>query len=321
MFILKVLRKVYSKFFKKEKNLPEYIKDAQLASDLVYNKLNTNQPIMIARFGAFELTTVVNYLGIKNKNKNIIKYIKGKEPDWVWNNTTINYLNKNAGFFPPNKKYVERFCELMIRDSKEVDILGSWMEDENYMKEFMQDEKIHLRFLEPFWSNNPWTKALKDKKILVVHPFKFTIENQYKKRELLFKNKDTLPEFKSLTVIRAIQSLGGNSEFKDWFEALEYMKNEIDKVDYDVCLIGAGAYGFPLAAHVKRQGKQGLHIGGALQLFFGIIGKRWEDPNYGVTQWGIEKDFYVNLINEHWIRPDENEKPSTANNVEGACYW
>lgn len=321
MNILKLFRKLYLKIFKKQKVLPTCITDPESASNLLFEKINSNNPYMIARFGAFELTTVVNYLGIKNKNKNIIKYIKGKEPDWVWNNTTINYLNKNAGFFPPNKKYVERFCELMIRNSKEVDILGSWMEDEKYMKEFMHDEKIHLRFLEPFWSNTPWTKALKDKKILVVHPFKFTIENQYKKRELLFNNKDTLPEFKSLTVIRAIQSLGGNSEFKDWFEALEYMKNEIDKVDYDVCLIGAGAYGFPLAAHVKRQGKQGLHIGGALQLFFGIIGKRWEDPNYGVTQWGIEKDFYVNLINEHWIRPDENEKPSTANNVEGACYW
>ena len=55
-----------------------------------------------------------------------------------------------------------------------------------------------------------------------------------KKRELLFKNPDILPEFESLTVIKAVQSLGGDSHgFSDWFEALEYMKAEIDKVDYD----------------------------------------------------------------------------------------
>lgn len=89
-------------------------------------------------------------------------------------------------------------------------------------------------------------------------------------------------------MIRAVQSLGGNSQFKDWFEALEYMKTEIDKVDYDICLIGAGAYGFPLAAHVKRQGKQGVHLGGALQLLFGIKGKRWEMANYD-SLWDLEK--------------------------------
>lgn len=36
------------------------------------------------------------------------------------------------------------------------------------------------------------------------------------------------------------------------------MKSEIDKCDYDVCLIGCGAYGFPLAAHVKHKGKQAI---------------------------------------------------------------
>lgn len=155
----------------------------------------------------------------------------------------------------------------------------------------------------------------------MIHPFKNTIEKQYQKRELLFENKDVLPKFESLTVIRAIQSLGGNSQFKDWFEALEYMKNEIDKVDYDICLIGAGAYGFPLAAHVKRQGKQGIHLGGALQLLFGIKGKRWENPNYSLD-WNLEKDTYKNLLNnKNWLRADENETPKTASNVEGGCYW
>ena len=323
MFILKVLRKVYSKLYKKEKKLPECIKDAQKASDLIYNKLNTNLPVMIARYGGFELSTIINYLGVINKNKNLINYIKGKEPDWFWNKKTLDFLNFNAGFFPITEENIIKFCEIMINDSKEVDILASWQENELYMNTFLDDhKKIHLRFLEPFWSNNPWTKVLKNKKILVIHPFKHTIENQYKKRELLFENKDTLPEFKSLTVIRAIQSLGGNnSEFKDWFEALEYMKNEIDKVDYDICLIGAGAYGFPLAAHVKRQGKQGIHIGGALQLFFGIKGSRWEIPDLEVKNWGIEPGFYLKLMNDYWVRPDETERPKNSEKVEGNSYW
>jgi hypothetical protein len=176
--------------------------------------------------------------------------------------------------------------------------------------------------LEPFWSDNPWTRALKDKKVLIIHPFVTSIQNQYNRRDLLFKNRDILPTFKSITVIEAVQSLGeGDSRFVDWFQALDYMKSEMDKVDYDVCLIGAGAYGFHLAAHAKRKGKKGIHIGGALQLLFGIRGKRWEDPNYGVEVWDIPSGFYPALMNEYWIRPQKNETPISANNVEGACYW
>ena len=159
-------------------------------------------------------------------------------------------------------------------------------------------------------------------KVVVVHPFAETIEQQYLKREFLFNNKEVLPNFKSLNVIKAVQTLGeGDTRFKDWFEALDYMKTEIDKMDYDVCLIGCGAYGFHLAAHVKRSGKKGIHLGGALQLLFGIKGKRWEDPNYGVKEWGIPSGLYSNLMNEYWVRPGENDRPKNAEKVEGACYW
>ena len=139
----------------------------------------------------------------------------------------------------------------------------------------------------------------------------------------IFKNANILPDFHEIILIKSIQSSGNgdSNKFKNWFEALEYMKAEIDKVDYDICLIGAGAYGFPLAAHVKRTGKKAVHLGGALQLLFGIKGKRWEDPNYGVKAWGIAKGSYTNLMNEHWVRPDNNERPKNPEIVEGACYW
>jgi hypothetical protein len=99
------------------------------------------------------------------------------------------------------------------------------------------------------------------------------------------------------------------------------MKQEIDKKDYDICLIGCGAYGFPLAAHVKRQGKKAVHLGGALQLIFGIKGKRWEDPHYGVSQWNIPQGYYLSMVNEYWVRPGEDLKPTNAQSVEGGCYW
>lgn len=322
MFFLRVLRKIYSKIAKSEKQLPECIKDPQTASDMIYNALQRNKPVMIARFGSTELINIVNYLGVTDKQyKNYLKFIKGESPAWWWQENVMKQLQDWSGFFPPTKEKITQFCEMMIEDSKYVDILGSWVEDEKFMEPYLNCEKVQLPLLEPYIATNPWSRALKGKKVLVVHPFKKTIENQYKKRELLFKNKNTLPEFQSLTVIRAVQSIGGNSQFNDWFEALEYMKNEIDKIDYDICLIGAGAYGFPLTAHVKRMGKQGIHLGGALQLLFGIKGKRWEVQNYDAI-WNLERGFYKTLLdNPNWTRANETEKPSTAHNVEGGCYW
>ncbi len=163
---------------------------------------------------------------------------------------------------------------------------------------------------------------MKEKKVLVVHPFAKTIQQQYKQRRtLLFKNPDILPKFQ-LGTFQAVQSIGGQSFFNTWFDALQYMKDEIDKQDYDIALIGCGAYGFPLAAHIKRSGKKAIHLGGALQLLFGIKGKRWTNPTYGMKSLPfITENYYNNLMNEFWTSPAKTEKPLNANNVEGACYW
>ena len=236
----------------------------------------------------------------------------------------MNQMQQWSGFFPPTPENMQRFGDLMLEDIKALDLLGCWVQSEAWFaKELNQAQKVHLRLLEPFWSTNPWTRYLKGKRVIVVHPFAEDIIPQYNRhRTQLFANPDILPEFASLRVIKAVQSLGGeNNGFKDWFEALDWMKNEIDKEEYDICLIGCGAYGFPLAAHVKRQGKKAIHLGGALQLLFGIKGKRWENPTYGVKEWGIPYGSYSTLMNEYWIRPGESGRPQNANQVEGGCYW
>jgi hypothetical protein len=321
---LKSIRKAYQIIFGLEKqNKPECIKEADVASKIIYDALTSDKPCMIARFGSTELTCLKNYIGITKEKNMLFSYIKGHTSPWWWEQNIIDQMQNWSGFFPPTTDQIEKFCQLMLKDITEVEILGSWLGGENYLKkELATVKKVHLRLLEPFWSDIPWTKALSGKKVLVVHPFAETILYQYDNRIKLFNNLDILPEFKNFSVIQAVQSLGeGDNRFIDWFEALEFMKSEIDMHDYDICLIGCGAYGFHLAAHVKRSGKKAVHLGGALQLLFGIKGKRWEDPFYGVKEWGIPVGSYTNLINEFWVRPGDIYKPKNAQNVEGACYW
>ena len=81
--------------------------------------------------------------------------------------------------------------------------------------------------------------------------------------------------------------------------------------EFDIALIGCGAYGMSLGAHVKRQGKLAIHMAGWLQMLFGIYGNRWvrDQPQY------------AKYINEHWIRPSKAETPAAASQVESGCYW
>jgi hypothetical protein len=144
-----------------------------------------------------------------------------------------------------------------------------------------------------------------------VHPFAESINSQYSKRDKLFKDDDFLPEF-DLKTIKAVQSIGGAGAlgYKTWFDALENMKFQVSEMDFDIALLGCGAYGLPLASYIKDIGKQAIYVGGALQLMFGIVGRRWENS-----------DCVKKYINEYWVRPSEHEKPQGSSKVEDGCYW
>lgn len=278
------------------------------SSRSIYELLLGDKPCMIARFGSVELDTIIRYISIKRCSKHGFSFF------WNymgWNQKRKTLLKNNAGFFSNSVPNIERFCELMIDCMPNLDILMSWVGGENLVREHFMDAKIApLESLEPYYYSPPWTRALAGKKILVVHPYENTIREQYKKRDLLFEDKDILPEFE-LKTIKSVQSIAGQSvEFRDWFEALDHMKKQISEVDFDIAIIGCGAYGFPLASYVKDLGKKAVHMGGVTQILFGIRGRRWDDV-----------PIVSSLYNEHWVRPNASETPANATNVEGGCYW
>ena len=146
--------------------------------------------------------------------------------------------------------------------------------------------------------------------MLIIHPFEESIKSQYSKREILFADKNVLPQFE-LSTLKAVQSVAGVKTIcGDWFEALDSMKEKMCKIDFDIAIIGCGAYGFNLAAHVRRSGKKVVHLGGAAQILFGIKGKKWD--NHPVIS---------RLYNECWRYPLPDEIPENYQKVEKGCCW
>lgn len=227
---------------------------------------------------------------------------------------SLNQLCRWSGFFPEDVSLLDRYKEIEIEALGNVDyLLRLRGRGENYLvKKYCKKDVVFANALGGWGNDYPWTKALKGKKVLVIHPFADTITKQYANREKLFPNNpDILPEF-TLHTIKAVQTIAGQDDnrFETWFDALSYMKQQIDACDFDIALIGCGAYGFPLGSYCKNIGKSAVHIGGDLQMLFGILGSRWED--YEITK---------KLVNEYWVRPSSDETPKKAEVVEGACYW
>lgn len=271
--------------------------------DLIRDKLASDKPFLVARYGYTEMF-VMRTFDFKMK----YNYQKA-----------MTQLCRWSGFFPNDIRLGRRFLEMMKKAGEQVDVLGIELEpfEDYYIKyEMKKDLKItSLEDLEP-WRvyQNPWSAGLAGKRVLVIHPFADTIQRQYQKREQIFPGTDILPEFELIT-LKAVQTIAGEQDerFIDWFKALSYMYHEAIKREFDVAIIGCGAYGLPLAAMLKEYGKQAIHLGGAVQILFGIKGKRWDE---------MEKYEYVRkFYNDAWVYPGENERPKRLKEVEDGCYW
>ena len=272
---------------------------------------------MVSRLGTSEAACILNCLEISaiEASSPLRRFHEAQRgARQAWDPGVAALLSNNAGFFPPTDECLARFARLFIDDLRVIDCIGLWgfvPGEEFLVKKFCPSV---IRFkptsVEPYYFSQPWSARLEGLRVLVIHPFAESIRAQYERREKLFANPRVLPNFELLTIPAAQTLAGNNAGFASWFDALDWMKCEVNRLDFDVVLIGAGAYGLPLSAHVKRCGKIAIHMGGALQILFGIRGKRWDNmPD--ISQ------FY----NDAWIRPSENERLRGAEKIEQGCYW
>lgn len=265
-------------------------------------------PLMVGRLGAREAHVLSELLSPRRSSDSydVGELLQDTNDSWAFfSGSTVFPLLE--GSHETVVFLVQKFMDGM----RAIDVLASWAPGEaNFSSELTGTKLCRLRDLEPYYSGKPWSAALEGRRVLVVHPFVRTINNQYSRRKMLFADPSVLPEFELITVQPYMEGLSKHQGKLGYQAIFDNLCNEIVTKEFDVAIIGAGWFGFPLAHEVKKLGRVAIHLGGATQLLFGIRGKRWDDQGF---------KFY----NENWVRPLNSERPSNSKSLvlDWGAYW
>ncbi|MCQ2523351.1 MAG: hypothetical protein MJ123_03350 [Lachnospiraceae bacterium] len=275
------------------------------------HKLCNNEPFMFARLGMTEANIVGEY---------IEKELGGRTE---YSENWISWLYRTSGFFGDKNNVdadVDKYAKLTLEAVKDTDYFACWQPlyvdyiANHYVKngKLFKYNKVTGHSVNSI-EDNHWSKGLAGKKVLVVSSFPESITKQYAIKEKLCNVKERcLPDFELITYKSPETQMGENTEdYKDWFDAFEKLEREVLAIDFDVALIGCGAYGYPLAASVRRSGKTAIELCGSLVKLFGIYGKGLEG------RWGKELESWKT---EYWIRPIDTP-PACYKQIERGSYW
>jgi hypothetical protein len=226
----------------------------------------------------------------------------------------------HSGIFPETEETVNYFCNVYLESLKCLNIAPRWctcilpFEEQIYNKYNPECYNTRLQDLEPYYFDKPWSHNLQDKKVLVISSFTKSIEYQYPNFENIWSGylkKNFILETLKFPFCIGLTNDGEMEKYGNYKNCLEHYKNIISKKDFDVCIIGAGAYALPLCSYIKNEmNRTSIHLGGATQILFGILGNRWNAHN------NIQRH-----VNKLWKKPFPEEIPINCQLMEGGCYW
>lgn len=236
---------------------------------------------------------------------------------------------RNAGLAPASE--LSDIAQLYLDALPDFHFLAEWAcPGQSILKKHLNNNN-KLAFLYPLEALNPlslnlvykipardlWLHSLVGKKILVVHPFSQSF-HESKTRDLGQYEEQLLPRL-NYTCVEPPVTFGAYGEIFSFARNLEQLCHNVyqisQKQSFDVALIAAGGYGLPLSAFIYKQGiaSKVFHIGGALQLYFGVIGTRWLTRPYS--------DMYLDYPGlKDWSRVVDKSCLKLAAVVEGGCY-
>ena len=227
-------------------------------------------------------------------------------------------LYLDSGVFPPSREQFYRFLDTYRKSVGALDGICLWQDSEflkTYEKELARSLcpraiRLSSQVLSPF----SFLPEISDLQWLVISPFTKTMKSQEDRLEKIHSFYPWHPKLHHLAkapfYLRCpFFSYLEKTSYPDWQAGLEHLTEQALRFDFDVALVGAGAWSLPLLANLKNAGKKGIHTGGATQLIFGIKGRRWDQEGWHMP------------YNQFWVRPLPDDTPQGHMRKEDGCYW
>ncbi len=276
----------------------------------ILKALDAREGCLIGRHGTIELTMCLQMW--KQQSMDMIR---------------AEILERNAGVFPLEETSLVDWFKGYFDASLSADVLGAaWYKPLAKSEWNMISElnpkciKIPLRSIEPYYCKpvDHWTRILEGRNVTVVSSFTSTMQKQLEyKAQIWPSSYDSLLPMANWSFVRSYYApvlAKGRAEWpsgiKSWSDAVTYMEAEVLKTKPEIVLIGCGGLGMILGHRLKKKGIVAVVLGGAIQVLFGIRGKRWENHPVISSFW-----------NSDWLKPNVMEVPKGAEAVEGGCYW
>jgi hypothetical protein len=227
-----------------------------------------------------------------------------------------------AGIKSPSKRVLDGFAREYINAINEADAIGTWgsqaLPEETDVLRNVDAKQFPAAYLDPvsnhqfFFGSVSWLEYLRNKKVLVIHPFSLSISHQHQRLSEMHRTL-RIPNFDLVTftppVTQGISTQSG-TYLTHLSNAKQRLRDCIEKNKPDIALISAGAYGAPLAKFCHDSGISAIHMGGSLQLLFGIMGNRWRASEAVSDQ-----------VTTNWLLSPLEKPPRGKFLVEGGTYW
>ena len=88
-----------------------------------------------------------------------------------------------------------------------------------------------------------------------------------------------------------------------------------------MALIACGGLGMLLAAHLRMTNRSSVYVGGWLQVWFGIMGSRWDEQTGEAKKPGHPLAKAYAEHRQNWTRPLPEDTPTATSLVEESAYW
>lgn len=294
----------------------DIIRENNTMMNYLKDKMKNNQPFVIPRIAGIENeVAAMGAICVQQKKLNTE----------IFNNfeQVIPIMKNNAGIKLDNMEDIAFYATNYLKPFHQSEIFAWWEPWGEVVKTIPRSfdfiivnfpkNKIDALVFDIFHSihNNPWTLALRGKRILIISAFIDSIKKKIPIRKKIY-GIDLFPDCE-FVFLKPPQTHGKNKsrklevEFNDFVKRIDAIKDS-----FDVALCSCGGYGNPICGAIYDMGKSAIYVGGVLQMYFGIYGERWVRDR---------PDIMRMYMNKHWSRPKENERPKNYKEVEKSCYW